>query len=149
MGRNYAGIKADPLKTPRDLKNIVSFIEQKDLEATWKWIGSADILLLLEFQFSQGIFFYAKLSDYLHTNRPILALSPKKGVIADIFKNGGGIIAPPHDPNGIAKALDKLISLWQSKNLQVASNSLLAEHVKPAKIIPIYEKAFEFAMQKV
>ena len=70
-------LKSEPLN-PHDLKNIVSFIEAKDLDATWKWIGKADILLLLEFQFSQGIFFYAKLSDYLHANRPILALSPKK-----------------------------------------------------------------------
>ena len=108
----------------------------------------ADILLLLEFQFSQGIFFYAKLSDYLHTNRPIFALSPKKGVVADLFKNGGGIIAPPGDSDEIAKALDKLITLWQSKNLQNTSNSSLAEYVKPANIIPIYEKAFEFAMGK-
>ena len=136
-----------PLNPPSDLKNIVSFYEQKDLEATWEWIGRADILLLLEFQFSQGIFFYAKLSDYIHTNRPILALSPKKGVIADLFKNGGGIIAPPQESNGIAEALDKLITSWQSKNLQITLNSSLAEHVKPANIIPIYEKAFEFAMR--
>ena len=148
MGRNYAGIKADPLKTPSDLKNIVSFIEQKDLEKTWEWISKADILLLLEFQFSEGIFFYAKLSDYLHTNRPIFALSPKKGVVADLFKNGGGIISPPLDSSGIAEALDKLVSLWKSKNLQIASNCSLAEHVKPANIVPIYEKAFEFAIQK-
>ena len=126
----------------------MSFIEQKDLEATWKWIGKADILLLLEFQFSQGIFFYAKLSDYLHTNRPIFALSPKKGVVVDLFKNGGGIIAPPGDSDGIAKALDKLISLWQSKKLQKTLNCSLAEYVKPANIIPTYEKAFEFAMGK-
>ena len=148
MGRNYAGSKSNPLNPPGDLKKIVSFIEQKDLETTWKWIGKADILLLLEFQFSQGIFFYAKLSDYLHANRPILALSPKKGVVADLFKNGGGIIVPPHDSNGIAKALDKVITLWQSKTLQINSNSSLAEHMKPANIIPIYEKAFEFATRQ-
>ena len=147
LGRNYAGSKGKPLKPPHDLGKIVSFIEQKDLEATWKWIGEADILLLLEFQFSQGIFFYAKLSDYLHANRPILALSPNKGVVADLFKNGGGIISSPNDPNGVAEALDKLISLWRSKNLQINLNSSLAEYVKPANIIPIYEKAFELAMQ--
>ena len=147
MGRNYAGSKANPLNPPRDLEKIVSFIEQKDLETTWEWIGNADILLLLEFQFSQGIFFYAKLSDYLHANRPILALSPNKGVVADLFKNGGGIISPPNDSNGVAEALDKLISLWQSKNLQITSDGSLAEYVKPAKIIPIYKRAFEFAVQ--
>ena len=51
---------SSPMKVPIDLKNIVSFIDQKDLSDTWKWISTADILLLLEFQFSKGIFFYAK-----------------------------------------------------------------------------------------
>ena len=148
LGRNHAGYKGKPLKPPHDLRKIVSFIEQKDLEATWKWISEADILLLLEFQFSQGIFFYAKLSDYLHANRPILALSPNKGVVADLFKNGGGIIVPPHDSNEIAKALDRLITAWQSQNLHVSLNSSLSKYVKPANIIPIYEKAFEFAIRK-
>ena len=148
LGRNYAGLNAKPLDPPHDLRKIVSFIEQKDLEETWKWIGKADILLLLEFQFSNGIFFYAKLSDYLHANRPIFALSPKKGVVADLLKNGGGVTAPSGDSGEIAKALDKLISLWQLKKLQIASNSSLGEYVKPAKIIPIYEEAFKFAMVK-
>ena len=65
-----------------------------------------------------------------------------------MFKNGGGIIEPPHDSIEIAKALEKLIASWKSKNLQMNSNSSLAEHVKPANIIPIYEKAFEFAIRK-
>ena len=71
--------KLKPIMPPNDLKNVVSFHEQKNLNETWKWIAEADILLLLEFHFSKGIFFYAKLSDYLHTSRPILSLSPKEG----------------------------------------------------------------------
>ena len=61
-------------------------MNKKASDETWKWIAEADILLLLEFHFSKGIFFYAKLSDYLHTSRPILSLSPKEGVVADLLK---------------------------------------------------------------
>jgi len=147
MGRNYAGINSRPITPPHDLKDIVFFFDQKELSETWQWIAQADILLLLEFHFSKGIFFYAKLSDYLHTARPILALSPKIGVVADLLKKGGGIIAPPDNPEQIANAIDEIFTLWNSKNLsKITKNVLLAENVHPNKIIPIYEQAFQKAI---
>ena len=147
MGRNYAGKNSKPIIPPNDLKNIVSFIEQKNLNETWKWLATADILLLLEFHFSKGIFFYAKLSDYLHTSRPILSLSPKKGVVADLFKKGGGIIASPDNSDQISNAINKIFTLWSSKNLdKITRNLSLAENVHPNNIVPIYEEAFKKAI---
>ena len=147
MGRNYAGINSRPIMPPKDLKNVVSFHEQKNLDETWKWIAEADILLLLEFHFSKGIFFYAKLSDYLHTSRPILSLSPKEGVVADLFKKGGGIIASPDNSDQISNAIDKIFTLWHSKNLdKITRNVSLAENVHPNNIVPIYEEAFKKAI---
>ena len=149
MGRNYAGIDSKPIKPPHDLKDIVFFFEQNDLSETWQWIAQADILLLLEFHFSKGIFFYAKLSDYLHTARPILALSPKEGVVADLFKKGGGIIVPPDNSEQIASAIDQLFTLWRSKNLdKIIRNVPFAEDVHPNKVIPIYEQAFKKAIME-
>ena len=147
MGRNYAGINSRPTMPPNDLKHAVSFHEQKNLDETWKWIAAADILLLLEFHFSKGIFFYAKLSDYLHTSRPILSLSPKEGVVADLFKKGGGIIASPDDSDQISNAINKIYTLWHSKNLdKITKNISLAENVHPNNIVPIYEEAFKKAI---
>ena len=149
MGRNYAGINSRPIVPPKDLKNVVSFHEQKNLDETWKWIAAADILLLLEFHFSKGIFFYAKLSDYLHTSRPILSLSPKEGVVADLFKKGGGIIASPDDSDQISNAINKIYTLWHSKNLdKITRNVSLAENVHPNNIVPVYEKAFKKAIME-
>ncbi len=149
MGRNYAGKNSKPIIPPSDLKNVIFFLQQKNLNETWNWIAKADILLLLEFHFSKGIFFYAKLSDYLHTNRPILSLSPKEGVVADLFKKGGGIIASPDDSEQISNAIDKIFTLWHSKNLnKITKNVSLAENVHPNNIVPIYEKAFKKAMME-
>lgn len=149
MGRNYAGPNSKPIKPPHDLKNIVFFFEQKNIRETWEWIAQADILLLLEFHFSKGIFFYAKLSDYLHTARPILALSPKEGVVADLFKNGGGIIAAPDNSEQIASSIDGIFTLWHSKSLnKITRNISLAENVHPNKVIPIYEEAFKKAIME-
>ena len=47
MGRNYAGINSKPITPPSDLKNVISFHEQTNLDETWKWIAAADILLLI------------------------------------------------------------------------------------------------------
>ena len=147
MGRNYAGPNSEPIKPPNDLKQIIRFYDQKDLESTWVWIAEADVLLLLEFHFSKGLFFYAKLSDYFHASRPILALSPQKGVVADLLKHGGGKIVNPDNPDHIGKAINKIFNLWDSGNLtNITQNSLLAEMVHPKKIIPSYEKAFEKAI---
>jgi len=147
LGRNYAGPNSEPIKPPNDLKQIIRFYDQKDLESTWEWIAEADVLLLLEFHFSKGIFFYAKLSDYLHTSRPILALSPKKGVVADLFKSGGGKIVAPDNANHIGNTINEIFNLWKSENLtKITQNNSLAYIVHPKKIIPAYEKAFEKAI---
>ena len=147
LGRNYAGPNSEAIKPPHDLKQIIRFHDQKDLKSTWEWMAKADVLLLLEFHFSKGIFFYAKLSDYLHASRPILALSPEKGVVADLFKSGGGKIVPPDNPKRIADAINEIFNLWESENLAVSiQNNSLAEIVHPKKIIPIYEEAFEKAI---
>ena len=147
MGRNYAGTNSKPITPPSDLRNVISFVEQKNLNKTWEWISEADILLLLEFHFSEGIFFYAKLSDYLHTSRPILSLGPKKGVVADLFKKGGGIIASPDNSDQISNAINKIFTLWHSKNLdKISRNVSLAEDVHPNNIVPIYEEAFKKAI---
>ena len=148
MGRNYAGPNSEAIKPPHDLKQIIHFYDQKDLNNTWKWMAEADILLLLEFHFSKGIFFYAKLADYLHTYRPILALSPQKGVVADLFKDRGGKIVVPDNSDHIADTIHEIFTLWKSENLnEITKNKSLAEKVHPNKIIPIYEKAFGKAIK--
>ena len=148
IGRNHAGPDSDPLKVPDDLKTIISFYKQETLKKTWEWLVQADILLLLEFHFSKGIFFYAKLADYLHARRPILALSPEKGVVADLFKEGGGKIAAPNNSEQIANTIDEIFNLWKSENLEkIKPNKFQAEKTHPDKIIPIYEKAFETAIK--
>ena len=147
LGRNYAGPNSEPIKPPNDLRQIIRFYDQKDLESTWEWIAEADVLLLLEFHFSKGLFFYAKLSDYLHASRPILALSPQKGVVADLFKNGGGKIVAPDNANRIADAINEILSLWESENLtKITKDNSLADMVHPKKVIPVYEEAFEKAI---
>ena len=147
LGRNYAGPNSEAIKPPHDLKQIIRFHDQKDLKSTWEWMAKADVLLLLEFRFSKGIFFYAKLSDYLHTSRPILALSPQNGVVADLFKDGGGKIVAPDNADHIGDTIHEIFSIWESENLtKITQNNSLAEMVHPKKIIPAYEEAFEKAI---
>ena len=104
-------------------------------------MAKADVLLLLEFRFSKGIFFYAKLSDYLHASRPILALSPQNGVVADLFKEGGGKIVTPDNPDHIGNTIHEIFNLWDSGNLtNISNNSLLAEMVHPKKSFLLMKK---------
>ena len=143
LGRNYAGPNSEAIKPPHDLKQIIRFHDQKDLKSTWEWMAKADVLLLLEFRFSKGIFFYAKLSDYLHASRPILGTESTKWCSSRSFKDGGGKIATPDNPEHIGNTIHEIFNLWDSGNLtNITKNSLLADMVHPKKIIPAYEEAF-------
>jgi hypothetical protein len=148
MGRNHAGFNGSALEPPEDLKDIVVFHKQTTLEIAWDWMLGADILLLLEADFQEGIFFPSKLSDYLHTQRPIFALSPSAGVVSDILKIGGGLRSSPEDSKQIADKINEFYFLWQKNNLIslkcIEKNWL---QVLPNKIIPAYEEAFQLAIK--
>ena len=147
MGRNHAGLDANALEPPIDLQNIVNFYREQPIDETWKWIIEADVLLLLEFNFSEGIFFYAKLADYLHARRPIFAISPNTGVAADLLKEGGGVISSPDDPQQISNTIGEIYNKWNKGTLtEIAPSQSTANLVHPDTIIPIYEKAFQSAI---
>ena len=63
-----------------------------------------------------------KLTQYLITGRPILALSPRVGVVADWLGRGGGIVVDPDDAAGIAEALERLHGLWEAGRLDESAH---------------------------
>jgi hypothetical protein len=71
-------------------------------EESLRFIGKASVCVLVEGQFQEGIFLPSKLVDYLAAFKPVLALSPRNGTVAD-FPAGCGIFrADPDDAEGVA-----------------------------------------------
>ena len=144
-GRYVGNVLPEP---PEDLRDTVQFHSNMSPEAVSDWMQSADVFLLVEAKMKEGIFFPSKLSDYLAGNRPILALSPREGVTADFLRSGGGILAEPDDAGEIANALGKFYRLWQENRLgELLPKKEQIRSVSPEKVIPVYEQAFQKAIQ--
>jgi glycosyltransferase involved in cell wall biosynthesis len=140
----FAGRYAALPEVPRALSGVVSFGPSMPPEEARRWMAGADVALLVEADAKEGIFFPSKLSDYLAGQRPILALSPRRGVAADLLAQGGGVLVEPQDEAGIAAALERLHGLWREGRLaELAPRSQQAAAVSEDTVVPIYEQAFQ------
>jgi glycosyltransferase involved in cell wall biosynthesis len=141
-----AGRCAARPEVPSSLSGVVSFEPAMPPDAVRAWMAGADVALLVEAALAEGIFFPSKLSDYLAGGRPILALSPRRGVTADLLAEGGGILVEPGDEAGIVAALERLHGLWREGRLnELAPRAEQAATVSEDTVVPIYERAFQEA----
>ncbi|HEX5719769.1 MAG TPA: glycosyltransferase [Thermoanaerobaculia bacterium] len=141
-----AGRYAVQPEVPAPLSGIVSFEPSMPPEAVRAWMAGADVALLVEASLAEGIFFPSKLSDYLAGGRAILALSPRRGVTADLLAGGGGVLVEPEDEAGIAAALERLHGLWREGRLaELAPRPEQAAAVAEDTVVPVYERAFQEA----
>jgi glycosyltransferase involved in cell wall biosynthesis len=137
-------------EAPADLSEVVQFHSYMNPDGVWDWLQGADVFLLIEAKMKDGIFFPSKLADYLQGRRPILALSPTRGVVADCLRHGGGIVVEPDDVDGISLALTRLYDAWEAGTLmEMAPTESQVESVSPAQVVPIYERAFQAAIKNV
>ncbi len=131
---------------PSSLAGVVTFQPSMPPDAARAWMAGADVSLLVEASLQEGIFFPSKLSDYLTGGRPILALSPRQGVAADLLASGGGLLAGPEAPAEIAAALERLHDLWRAGRLdELAPTPEQAGAVSADRVASLYERAFEEA----
>ena len=109
--------------TKNQLSTQVRFSPSVSYRDSLKIASEADVLLLIDAPNDrESVFLPSKLIDYLVYNRPILGLTPKKGVSAELLRKLGCPVAPPDDPGEIASTLGELIHLWKLKRLRVGKN---------------------------
>jgi glycosyltransferase involved in cell wall biosynthesis len=66
------------------LHNVVASTGQVSYEQSLQHIASASVCVLLEAVLEEGIFFPSKLVDYIAAGKPVLAISPEQGTVADM-----------------------------------------------------------------
>lgn len=143
MGKNMHGLRASLVQY--QLEDVVHVSDQKPFEEVWTSLCEADVLLLIEAPLKEGIFMPSKLAEYISARRPILALSPATGTVADFLAQGGGLRVDPDDPAQILEGLTELYNRWASDTLEeLCPPQELIDAVSPQNVVPAYKKAFHF-----
>jgi hypothetical protein len=86
-------------------------------EESLRFIRRAAVCVLVEANLEEGIYFPSKLADYLVATKPVLALSPESGVVADLARNRGIVRVNPDDAEGVAAVLSDLYVLYKDRLL--------------------------------
>jgi glycosyltransferase involved in cell wall biosynthesis len=98
------------------LQRNVQNVGRVNYETSLHHILSASVCLLIEASMNEGIFFPSKLADYLVCGKPVLALSPRIGTVADLAKRDE-LIRVDHDPEAVRNAIYALYSDFKSGTL--------------------------------
>lgn len=89
------------------------------------FIRDYDVCMLIEAACEEGIFLPSKVSDYMQNSKPIFALSPRIGVIHDMYLNGYiNYFADITDVNSIANVLEYLYCDFVNHNISIKDNGI-------------------------
>jgi len=96
------------------LSSFVKEIGKVSYEESLRHIGSASACVLVEADCAEGIYFPSKVVDYVAAGKPILALSPRTGEIADLGLSAGVLRVDPTDALAVRHAIAGLYSDWKA-----------------------------------
>lgn len=105
-------------------------------------MSSYDVLVLIEAQMHEGIFFPSKFTDYVQLDRPILAISPPTGFINDMISvYGGGVCTDNTNMEAIRDGIILLYNAWCSDKLNKQfDSSRLYMNFAPQTVVDIYNR---------
>ncbi len=100
------------------LKGMIRTTEWCSYQDSLAKMAEADVLVVIEAPMEEGVFLPSKAADYIQCRRPILAVSPKIGVMADILnEHGGGIAADCASAEECGQALGAFYERWKDGKL--------------------------------
>src|SRR5262249_20572467 len=88
-----------------ELTNIVKCTGRVSYEESLQYISFAHVCLLLEMEMKEGIYLPSKLADYIASGKPVIAVSPKTGVVDDLSRHGGICRVDSGDPKAISEII--------------------------------------------
>jgi len=129
------------------LQNNVEVVGRVSYEESLNYIASASACVLVEADFAEGMFFPSKLADYLAARKPVLALSPRTGVVADLATQGGIYRVGCKDANAIQAAVESLYQDFMLNSLRNAGPSeALVQQFEPETVAQNFLTAVDSLM---
>lgn len=101
------------------VENLVAIEKAVPYEQSLRLLSRETVLVIIEPPMEEGVFLPSKFIDYVQTGRPILAVSPRQGTVADLLaEEKGGLSADCTSPNEIAAAIETLYQAWRNGRLE-------------------------------
>ena len=109
----------------------VSYEESMDM------LKDYDLAILIEAACDEGIFLPTKIVDFMQVRIPVFAISPKVGILNDLYKKGNiGYFADCTDEQAIENELKKIISDY---NIKLYSSNL-PKSCEPCDVVKAYNE---------
>ena len=96
------------------LGNIVSCTGRVTYAESVQWMAAATVCLLVEGNMPEGIYLPSKFPDYIRACKPVIALSPTTGTIADLLPCRGVTQVPVDNPSSIETAIARHYAAFSS-----------------------------------
>lgn len=144
----FVGLGLDELENKiveLGLHKVVTLIGAKTYETAQKFAAVSTVLVVIEAQCHEGIFLPSKVVDFVQTGRPILAVSPRTGVLADLLsRSGGGLAVSCDSIEEVAEAVGKLYFSWLAGRLDEEFGSeKLMEVFSDLHVLKEYQVVFD------
>lgn len=108
-----------------DLNQYVKSCPPVPYKESLNFIRDYDVCMLIEAACEEGIFLPSKVSDYMQNSKPIFALSPRVGVIHDMYLDGYiNYFADITDANSIANVLEILYCDFLNRNININNDGI-------------------------
>ena len=100
------------------LDQIVKCTGRVSYQESLRYIAMAHVCLLLEMEMEEGIYLPSKLADYVASNKPVIAVSPRNGVVSDLSRSGGICRVDSSDPKAISDAIFNHYTAFKNRELK-------------------------------
>ena len=101
-----------------NLAEVIHFMKPVSYEDSFKIVDEFDLCLIIEAPCEEGIFLPSKLIDYLQNQKVIFTISPKNGVLSDLYKKGVvDYFSDVLDENSIYASLVEIYDDFMSNNM--------------------------------
>jgi len=135
----------NPIVASLGLTGIVAVEQAVPYKEALGLMSQETVLVIIEAQMEEGIYFPSKFVDYVQTGRPILAVSPRHGTVADLLaERKGGLSADCTSPCEIAAAIETLYQAWRNDRLEADfASDCLWPTFSEASVIEKYNVIFD------
>jgi len=118
------------------LQDVVQCVGRVSYEESLRYIASASVCVLVEGKMAEGIYYPSKLADYVAARKPVLAMSPADGVVAELSRERGIFRMDADDEESIARAISEFHQAYLSARLhEMGPSEVLVRYVSPGAVV--------------